>query len=387
MSHRFLLQGVSDDNHAEAIAHMLSLTDLRRALFGVAFLRSRGVRLISEHVTSNADRITIVTGIRNGITSAQGLQAAIELGCATYVVDTGAISPIYHPKVYLARSATRARVLVGSANLTSGGLRANIEGSLLLSLELEDRSSERLIRDIEGKFDDMINDYPVHVREVTSSDEIEALLSSGRVTDEESAPPPTSIAESKGDPSGLLPRMDLKATVVRTQHPRQPVLPSQTRPSGSESQAVPKRHLEQVWITGPLSRRDLNIPTGPTTNPTGSILLKKGALPEIDQFTYFRNDVFSKLDWEPDSRPSRNHIERATAQVQIIVSGIDYGTFQLSVSHNTDTASPTYAQGNSPTSLHWDAARPLVANEHLLGRVARLFRHNSREGYFTLQID
>ena len=277
---------------------------------------------------------------------------------------------------------------MGSANLTGGGLLTNIEGSLLLSLELDDGPSERLVREIESKFDAMVERYPIHIYAVTNDKQIETLMHSGRVVDEESGPSPTSVSKSANDASGLVPRMPLKTTVLRSLHPKKPAVSSHNGPSeGAQAPPVLQPDLEQVWITGPLTRRDLNIPTGAKTNPTGSMLLKKGALPSLDQLTYFRHVVFAELDWQADPASGKTHIERAMANVQIIVSGIDYGTFQLRISHNSDTSSTTYTQGNSPTSLHWDAAKPLVANEHLLDRVARLFRNNLRPGYFVLQID
>ncbi len=42
----------------------------------------------------------------------------------------------FHPKIYLFKSATKAEVLVGSGNLTAGGLFTNYEASLAASLDL-----------------------------------------------------------------------------------------------------------------------------------------------------------------------------------------------------------------------------------------------------------
>src|SRR5690606_12756867 len=52
-----------------------------------------------------------------------------------------------------------------------------------------------------------------------------------------------------------------------------------------------------MWESNGLTERDLNIPTGPNTNPTGSMLFKKGNMDDIDQRHYFREDVFVDLDW------------------------------------------------------------------------------------------
>ena len=52
-----------------------------------------------------------------------------------------------------------------------------------------------------------------------------------------------------------------------------------------------------------LTERDLNIPSGKKTNPTGSMLWKKGAAAEeVDQRHFFREDIFAKLDWQVDPK-------------------------------------------------------------------------------------
>jgi len=50
-----------------------------------------------------------------------------------------------------------------------------------------------------------------------------------------------------------------------------------------------------IWESGKLTERDLNIPKGSNTNPTGSMLFKKGKTEDIDQRHYFRDTVFSAL--------------------------------------------------------------------------------------------
>lgn len=49
-------------------------------------------------------------------------------------------------------------------------------------------------------------------------------------------------------------------------------------PSGSASAKV-----NLLWESGKLTQRDLNIPKGSNTNPTGSMLFKKGKTEDIDQ--------------------------------------------------------------------------------------------------------
>ncbi len=107
----------------------------------------------------------------------------------------------------------------------------------------------------------------------------------------------------------------------------------------------------------------------------------------IDQRHYFRDEVFAALDWEPDAAPARAHIERAEAQIRLIVKDVDYGVHTMHLSHNTRTDTASYRQRNSMTGLHWGDAKPLVAKEDLLDRVLKLFRENEDPSRFTLEID
>ncbi|MBA2577857.1 MAG: phospholipase D family protein [Actinomycetota bacterium] len=69
-----------------------------------------------------------------GDTTAGALRRAAELGVDVRLLNLP--RGTYHPKLYLSRSGTRVRALVGSANLTSRRLR-NIEVAVLLTGEAE----------------------------------------------------------------------------------------------------------------------------------------------------------------------------------------------------------------------------------------------------------
>jgi hypothetical protein len=129
-----------------------------------------------------------------------------------------------------------------------------------------------------------------------------------------------------------------------------------------------------VWESKELTERDLNIPKGNNTNATGSMFFSKGYMKDIDQRHYFRNDVFDKLTWIFDSKPNKQHLERATADFEIVISGISYGVHTLKLTHDTDTTTKTYAQNNSMTRLHWGEVKQLVAKPELLGNRAILYR-------------
>ena len=134
MTKTFLLQAVTEDSHVSAVREVLGIPDPERVLIGAAFLNEGGLSILHDLLVPIAQQATVVTGIRNGITSAQGLKRCLEIGCRTYAVDTGSRAVLFHPKIYLSRNASEARLIVGSANLTHGGLNSNVEASILLKV-------------------------------------------------------------------------------------------------------------------------------------------------------------------------------------------------------------------------------------------------------------
>ena len=143
--------------------------------------------------------------------------------------------------------------------------------------------------------------------------------------------------------------------------------------------------LSLVWTSKELSRRDLNIPIGANTHSTGSMFFSKGNTPDIDQKHYFRDVVFCDLKWQKDSK--HPHLERAKAQFRIYTLGEGPKTFNLALTHNTDTKSKAYLQNNSMTWISWGSAKDHIAKEELLGCIAKLYVNPENTTEFTLIIE
>jgi HKD family nuclease len=389
MAKSIIFQGVTQETHLTAVKHILSIPGPQRAIINAAFVLESGLRLLEEAIAPVAKNLTIIAGIRNDITSAQGLLTALEFGCRVFVVDTGSRSVIFHPKIYFAKNAGEARVIIGSANLTYGGLNSNIEASLLLTLPLSEPDNSAFVSELEGKIDSMLSEYDEHIFEV-NKDKVEELFATGRIVDEVIVRAPKPTGSSKNRDFDTVPRMKLRTTPVARPKVAALAITSSNAPASPPVSPTPisvglKPKL--VWQSSPLTRRYLNIPTGAKTNPTGSMLFTKGMMEEIDQRHYFRDDVFAGLNWANDTDPRRKHLERATAKFQLVIRNVDYGVFELRLTHNTRTDTASYEQSNSMTQLHWGTAHSLVAREDLLERTLSLYRDESDPGLFVLEID
>jgi hypothetical protein len=113
-------------------------TEFRAA---VAFVKRSGTKHIRQPLEDFSKRgglVKISAGVDAGGTSVEGLTDLMQAVEArgSVLIFKNANSSTFHPKIYLFRSATAAAVVVGSGNLTEGGLFTNYEASLLLRLDL-----------------------------------------------------------------------------------------------------------------------------------------------------------------------------------------------------------------------------------------------------------
>ena len=123
----------------------------------VAFVKSSGTRHIEEtlRVFSMRSEVEIIVGIDHRGTSYQALDALLEC-----VVPPGRVivfhnrgSLTFHPKIFLFKSPESADVVVGSGNLTGGGLYGNYEAGLRLRLNLTDPTHAATLQRIEDALD------------------------------------------------------------------------------------------------------------------------------------------------------------------------------------------------------------------------------------------
>lgn len=374
---RFLLQAATNEHHSKVIKEVFSKAP-DRLLISVAFAKSQGVSIIKQALEKSEGKSTVFVGIRNGITSFQALEMILETGAKLYVVDTGSHTTIFHPKMYLARFEKSVTVIIGSANLTLGGLCNNIEASSILELDLSSTDDNRFVDQAESAFDYLVATYPDHVLHIKSKEDIESILEGGRIIDEtvaandkDSIPPKENV--------DIRPLMKLFQTSLRDEG-------DQVGVDRHLRVGKPNPHdYRLVWQSNKLTKRDLNIPTGKNTNPTGSMLWKKGRMEGIDQRHYFRDQVFANMDWSVDA--SKPHYERAHIHVHIVIKGEYKGAFNLRISHNMDKESESYKQNNSMTHVSWGEAKSLVAQSNLLGLTMTLYRKDSTPPEFMIEID
>lgn len=382
---RFLLQpfGTPTDTHFPVIQALLGAPELDAFLFASAFVRQSGVVQIEGALGKRQGAVTVVAGVNNGVTSLQGLQSLLGAGAKVFAFDTGSRSRIFHPKVFLGWGASKARLIIGSANLTRAGLGNNVEASLELNLDLSTAVGKATLDAVRSALTGAQVQFPEHCRPVLSLKELQALLDEGRLEDEDATPDAPEVPAGKppkvSKPGSLkpipLPWVPAKAS-KKTKAPTPP--PSVTAAAATARGAVSRGPL--VWQKANLKGTDAQQPPSPGTNPTGNLRLSvsnfKVGAKLIDKITYFRKNVFGGLVWAKSGTT-----ESATASCNILKAGASLGAFDLKLSHDLKRIA---GQNNVPTVLHWGDATGAVRKAKVQGLTLRLYGVGP-DGRFTIE--
>jgi HKD family nuclease len=373
-----LMQGFDPtNNHSIRLSDFLSKPNIEEVIFSVAFVKTSGIRFIEANLDAVHEKVVFFIGIRNGITSIQAIFKLLEMKVKIFVVDTGATSVVYHPKVFIIDTRDFIYSIFGSANLTAGGLFNNIEFSSVIKFEKHDIEINKFKR----KILNLPSEYPDNIFEVNTKKQAFLLYKNGLLTDERvthaSLFSPSVEQETTKDhtPKMMLNRPPLPVT----QHVNRKPSPSVSK------KTIPI--LDQwilVWESKKLKERDLCIPSSTGTNPTGSMLFKKGNFEDIDQREYFRNEVFKEIQWSHDVK--KPHYERAMAHFILEIRGINYGLHTLRLSHDTNRESVSYIQNNSMTQVHWGDVMDLIRDRELLGETLKLYKQNSTPPVYMIKI-
>jgi HKD family nuclease len=378
----FIYQGFLDNDHAVSLNDLLLHDNIERVIFNVAFVKTSGIYLLYDGLKQIKKRGTIFAGVRNNITSIQAVFKLIDIGVNLYLVDTGSSNVIFHPKLYAFEFNNCYKIIIGSANLTSGGLNSNIELSTLLSFDKPDLYINNFIKELIS----MPEKLKKNIFKINNKKEAFLLFKRGLLIDERITHNNISGEKNKlSKKNDDTPRIKLQNKYISIPKVK---IKRRVKPSGTL--IIPSfKDWILVWESKELKERDLNIPSGKGTNPTGSMLFNKGNFEDIDdQRTYFRNNVFNDLDWVQDDNPRTAHYERSIASFHFLIRGLYYGIYELKLSHNTDTNSKSFHQSNSMTQIHWgEQAKKFIADSNLLGEIMELYKSNFTPPQFLIKID
>ena len=151
-----IVQPATSDRLGEHIKENL-LKDWTHFRAAVAFVKRSGTRHIITELADFAKgrEVEIVVGIDHRGTSMEGLRDLLQAVNPTgrIIVLHNRLPFTFHPKLYLFKRQDMAEILIGSGNITEGGLFTNYEASLCLHLNLTDARERALFQSIDSTLD------------------------------------------------------------------------------------------------------------------------------------------------------------------------------------------------------------------------------------------
>lgn len=174
-----------DEQLGNVLINLLHGSEYRKLTCFVAFAKNSGVLRLKEAFDtfrSNGGEITVFIGIDLNGTSYEALTNLRSCIDSLYVVHFEG-GQTFHPKFYFFEGKTRDTLIVGSNNLTGGGLWTNCESSILVDSEKSGNDPsivqlefERCLRDVTGVGRSCMF--------IESQNQLEKLLQNGYLTKE-----------------------------------------------------------------------------------------------------------------------------------------------------------------------------------------------------------
>lgn len=132
-----------EQSHVNELCECLKTS--QKAYISVAFLKMSGLNLIMDTLKiflSNNGELHIIAGQNFGLTEPEALSCIFDLlknysKSKLYLYKVESADCIFHPKMYLFESKNGGKIILGSANMTKGGISTNNEVSICLDCELD----------------------------------------------------------------------------------------------------------------------------------------------------------------------------------------------------------------------------------------------------------
>jgi len=140
----------------EELRAALRWPDATDLWLAVAWAKRSGLRLIEPELQDfrTGQRVLrAIIGVDQHGGTVEGLELALALFTEARVYHDANPRRTFHPKLYVVEAPARARVIVGSGNLTGGGLYGNYEVSLRLDLRLDRPEDETVLAGLRAWFE------------------------------------------------------------------------------------------------------------------------------------------------------------------------------------------------------------------------------------------
>lgn len=341
--------------------------------FIVAYVKKSGVNQLASSLQEfrrMSGHVRGVVGVsrKQKNTSVQGLQYLLPLCDGLWVYENESSTTTFHPKAYIfEKTGEKAIAIVGSSNLTAGGLYTNYEISSRSEYNLKVASEASSFLAVKQMF----NDYstPSELCKSLSSELLQELYTNGYLSNEET--------EAHAESEETVVAEDKRKRIFGSKRISSPSIT--TKPlTQIQLPIVDFGLVQDVWaIKGKLlwrkqlTPRDLQI-VSKRSAPTGVISLTqadfrvKGKL--VKWTTYFKKEVFGGFGWKPDRPSSKAVTTKVKFNVKIMDK--DLGQHELTLRHNPKWEAK---QRNYTTGISWGDLTKSVKNPAFIDKTFSLY--------------
>ncbi|MCL7763774.1 phospholipase D family protein [Polaribacter sp. Z014] len=155
------LDSGNKNNVGKQLAISFESKDYKKFNGFVAFASISGVKMLQKYIDKaklNYDQIRFYIGVDNRGTSKEALESLLNQNIETYIYRDKRDFVTYHPKLFLFEGEKFTRVIIGSSNLTSQGIKTNLEASIQLDFRTKtDKQGKKLIEEIKGYYSKLLD--------------------------------------------------------------------------------------------------------------------------------------------------------------------------------------------------------------------------------------
>jgi len=318
--------------------------EVREVLIVSAWLRQSGMQLLVpglEELRKRRGTARLLFGVDLLGTSHQGVELARKHFTSVHVVHDPS-GRTFHPKMYVAVGHGVGYALIGSNNLTAGGLWHNYEGAVIATFD--PRREPELVHGVRSYAQRLLDDAAICKR--VTQRVFDRLLAEGWLADEardrkrrnEDRPADGSRGRSGSkDPLFTPSEVDKRSrpAPVRTGPPRRQVSSRARRRLATTPDSWWKR----------LGAGDAqHLPAG---HATGYAELTHVPADQ-DRATFFRKVFFGAEAWRSSLRGGRR-AELADIQAEVAIGDVDLGRHTMTIAHRPYRK----ARGRATTVLRW----------------------------------
>lgn len=323
--------------------------NVRRVLIVTAWVRESGLQLLVpglEALRQRGGTARLFVGVDLQGTSLQGVALARRHFNEVHAVHDPA-GGTFHPKMYLAVGDRIGYALVGSNNLTAGGLWHNYEAAV--TAIFDPRSETEILDGIQSYAQRLVDDKPICKR--VTQRVLDRLVAEGWLTDEtrdrrrnEDRP-----GQSSRRRPGAGPPLFAPSEVEKRNRPA----PLGTDPPRRTVPIRTRRRLATApdgW-SKQLGAGDAQHPL--VGNPTGNVALTHIPAGQ-DRITFFREVFFGAEQWRRTIDVDGQQTELATIAAEVEVGRERLGRYELTVVFRSYRS----RRGRATTVLRWETLLP-----------------------------